>query len=325
MQTESDYGPKPSILLRNRHVQTIFASAARVYPRPSFERRRLELRDGDFLDLDLLLNGSPKLAILSHGLEGSSRSRYVCALSTQLYKRGWDVLAWNYRGCGGEPNRLESLYHSGLSSDLESVIEYSLQALKPKAIALVGFSVGGNITLKYLGEREDKLPPQISAAVAISVPVNLKSCALQLERGFSRLYTFEFLRSLQAKIRAKRRCGSQIPDFSLRRITTFQHYDQEYTAPLHGFVDAEDYYRRSSSQQFIGGVRVPSLIINAQDDPFLQAPDELKQVVSQSRFVQLELPKFGAHNGFLSRFKDDVSWADARSMEFLENVLKIKS
>ena len=317
MRKSSTHAPNPSILLRNRHLQTIYASIARKRSIPSYQRHRLELSDGDFLDLDLLQNQNPRLAILSHGLEGSSHARYICALSSLLHKTGWDVLAWNYRGCSGEPNRLESLYHSGMSDDLAAVVDFALTSIKPKVIALIGFSVGGNITLKYLGEREGTLAPQITAAVTISVPIDLKACAQVLERGFCRLYTFEFLRSLQAKIRRKRANGSKIPNFSLRDITTFKRYDEEYTAPLHGFIDADDYYRRASSKQFIPAVRVPSLIINARDDPFLQEQRELQQIVERGSFVKLESPRFGAHNGFLSSMSDQVSWAEARALEFI--------
>lgn len=323
METKSYLGPKPSLLLRNRHFQTIFASAGRTHIDARFERRRLELIDGDFLDLDLLLqpNDNSKLAILSHGLEGSTHARYIRALADLLNQKGINVLAWNYRGCSGEPNRLESLYHSGLSSDLDAVVQYAQNVLHPKSIGLIGFSIGGNITLKYLGEIEKNVPAEISAAVAISVPVDLKACALTLEKGFGKLYTFEFLRSLQAKIRAKRLQGSSIPDFSLRRITTFKHYDEEYTAPLHGFSDAEDYYKRASAMQYVAGVKVPTLIINALDDPFLDEHDRLRQIACQSNYLQLEQPNFGAHNGFLSKFSDRYSWAELRCVEFLEQQL----
>ena len=258
---------RPPRWLRNAHLQTILPVFWRRNLKFPGEPERLELADGDFLALDWLRRGHHRLVILSHGLEGSFDAGYIRGMASALVSSGWDALAWTFRGCGSEPNRLLRFYHSGETGDLSTVIHHA--ANRYDQIALVGFSLGGNLTLKYMGERPPH--PSIIGAAAISAPVDLAASARQLDRHWgNRLYLHRFLDTLIAKVEAKaRRFPAELDVTGIRRIRTFQEFDDRYTARLHGFRDAEDYWTQSSARQFLARIAVPSLLINARDDPFL--------------------------------------------------------
>jgi predicted alpha/beta-fold hydrolase len=307
---------QPPWWLRHGHLQTVLPV---LVPRRwdlSVERERLELEDGDFLDLDWMRAGSDRLVILQHGLEGSSAAVYVRGMAAALQAVGWDALAWNFRGCGEEMNRTLRLYHSGETSDLGRVVRHA--ATRYARIAVVGFSLGGNVTLKYLGEAP--LPPSVVAGAAISVPLDLASCARALDGRFAnRLYLHRFLVSLQAKIRAKAR---QFPDRvdvrGIERLSTIEGYDERYTAPLHGFAGAEDYWARSSARQFLGGIAVPTLVVNARNDPFLTDGVFEAAQVGASAQVEWDFPQHGGHVGFLDGASDRFRWHERRVVAFLE-------
>lgn len=233
-------------------------------------RERLELADGDFLDLDWCIRGGGRLAVLCHGLEGSSRDHYMRGMTRALGARGWDVLAWNYRGCGGEPNRLLSSYHSGKTDDLDAVIRHALTTRDHRTIDLVGFSLGGNLILKYLGESPGRTDRRLRRAVVFSVPCDLACSAGALSKWRNRLYMGRFLRALTEKLAEKdRRFPGRIDLSGLEKMSTFAEFDDRFTAPLHGFQSALDYWSRSSSRQFLNALSVPTLLVNAANDPFL--------------------------------------------------------
>ncbi len=264
---ESTY--KPPFGFSNGHIQTIFPQLRKVHG-VQYTRERIETPDEDFLDLDWAIKGSNRLAILSHGLEGNTQRQYVLGMIRALHRRGWDALAWNYRGCSGEPNRLLRWYHSGDTGDLDTVIEHAAAHRRYSEIVLIGFSLGGNITLKYLGERSEAASKRISKAVALSVPCELKSSAIRLAKYANTLYMKRFLRSIHEKILEKaQRMPNAIDAAGFERIRTFTELDNRYTAPIHGFRDADDYFQRSSARQFLPGIRIPTLLINARNDPFL--------------------------------------------------------
>ncbi len=306
----SDFAPP--VFLRNGHVQTILGS---ILPRPLPEvstRERLELPDGDFLDIDRIGAGNTRCAIISHGLEGSSRDPGVRGLAAALNAGGWDVFAWNFRGCGGEANRLARFYHSGETLDLAAVIARAAD-LYPH-LALVGLSLGGNMTLKYLGERPPH--PKICAAAAISAPVHLASSARALDsrRGNS-LYLGRFMKSLAAKVEEKaRRFPGVINPAGIRRVRSFAEFDDRFTARLHGFRDADDYWERSSARQFLPGIRVPTLLLNALDDPFLTPESFPHSEALDSSHLFLEAPASGGHLGFVGRSE---FWTARRIPQFL--------
>ena len=307
---------QPPFFLRNGHLQTILPTLLRRRYLVSFTRERLELADGDFVDLDWATSGRDKLAIISHGLEGSSRDDCVRGMATRLQRKKWDVLAWNFRGCGLEPNRLVRSYHSGETGDLAAVI--ALAAARYSRIALIGFSLGGNVTLKYLGE--GGCHPAVVAGIAISVPIDLMACANAIDHRWSnRIYLRRFLSKLVPKIQAKALLFPDRLDVrTSHRIRTLREFDNLYTAPIHGFRDAEEYWEKSSSSRYLEGIRVPVLLLNARDDPFLTLESLPYAEAEKNPQLFLEAPQPGGHVGFIDLASNFRRWHESRSLEFLE-------
>jgi len=305
----------PPRFLRNGHAQTIVPVLLPRRVRLSMQRERLELADGDFLDLDWARAGRSRVAILTHGLEGSSTQSYIRGLAAALVAAGWDVLAWNFRGCSGEPNRLLRAYHSGETGDLAAVIARA--ATDYQKIALVGFSLGGNVVLKYLGEAPPH--PAVAAGVAISAPIDLAACAGQLDARWSnRLYLRRFLVSLAGKIEAKARLfPGQFDATGARRMRSFQEFDDRFTGPLHGFRDAADYWTQSSARQFLPRIALPTLLLQPQNDPFLAPGAYPWPEAEASAHVHLEAPASGGHVGFLDLARGLQPWSERRVVEFL--------
>jgi predicted alpha/beta-fold hydrolase len=309
---------RPPFFLRNGHLQTILPV---LLPREfavAYERERFDLPDGDFLDLSWVRSGSDKLAILLHGLEGSSEDGFARGAATLLHSAGWDVLAWNFRSCGCEMNRLARFYHSGDTSDLDELIQFV--APEYSRISLVGVSLGGNVTLKYLGER---IPhPSIIAAVAISVPVDLRASAFALDHRWSnRIYLNRFIKLLVAKIEKK---AISFPDQfdvrGIRSVRQFRQFDDRYTAPIHGFRDAADYWKQSSSLRYLRGINVPTLLLNARDDPFLTRESFPYSDARENADLFLETPESGGHVGFIDLANGIERWCERRAVEFLNAV-----
>lgn len=309
---------QPPFALRNAHAQTILPALLPRRVRGRFERERLELEDGDFLDLDWLRAGNRKVAILTHGLEGSSSQSYIRGLAWTLHLAGWDVLAWNFRGCSGEPNRLLRAYHSGETGDLAAVIARA--AADFQDIALVGFSLGGNMVLKYLGEA----PPHaaVRAAVAISAPVDLAACARQLDQRWSnRIYLRRFLVSLVGKIEAKALLfPGKLDSRGVRRLGSFQQFDDRYTGPMHGFRDAADYWKQASARQFLPRITIPTLLLQPRNDPFLALEAYPWPEAEASAHLYLEVPESGGHVGFLDLKNGLQPWSERRVVEFFASV-----
>jgi predicted alpha/beta-fold hydrolase len=279
-------------------------------------RERWELADGDFLDLDWLRRGQSRLAILSHGLEGSSAQGYIRGLASALELAGWDVLAWNFRGCSGEPNRLPRFYHSGETGDLRAMITRA--AVDYERVALIGFSLGGNVTLKYLGEAPPH--PAVNAAAVVSVPIDLAACARRLDREWdNRFYLCRFLATMRTKIAAKARQFPESIDVNgLPGVTTFEQFDGRFTALLHGFRDADDYWARSSARQFLPDIAVPTLLLSARNDPFL-APSCFPDAEAEANpHLFLEAPQSGGHVGFLDFRAGLRPWWERRVVAFLD-------
>ncbi len=278
----------------------------------------MELEDGDFLDLRWLRHGRDRLAILSHGLEGSADEGYIRGMATALGAAGWDALAWNFRGCGDEPNRLVRLYHSGATEDLAAVVNHAAKSYR--RIALIGFSLGGNLTLKYMGEA----PPHeaVRAAVAISAPVDLAASARMLDQRWSnRLYLRRFIDSLVSKVEAKAlHFPDQIDARGSRALRTFQEFDDRYTSRLHGFRDAADYWEQSSARQFLLRIKQPTLLLNARNDPFLAPECFPYPEAEQNPSLFLETPASGGHLGFLEFSGGLRPWFEQRLTGFLETV-----
>ncbi|MEJ5043248.1 hydrolase [Pseudomonas sp. B21-036] len=299
---------KPATGLRNPHVQTLWGPLWRKSPPLAHRRERLWLADGDFLDLDWhgpLATTTPLVVVL-HGLTGSSTSHYVIGLQRALAAQGWASVAVNWRGCSGEPNLLPRSYHSGASEDLAEVIAH-LRTQRPQApLYAVGYSLGGNVLLKHLGEAGTA--SQLQAAVAVSVPFRLDQCADRIGLGFSRVYQAHFMRAMLGYVKDKQRHfqhhgyheGLATLDRlgPLENLRTFWDFDGRVTAPLNGFSDAHDYYQRSSSRYYLGENRTPTLIIHAQDDPFVFS-HSLPGAAELASQTTLELHRHGGHVGFV--------------------------
>lgn len=302
-------------LLFNGHLQTIIPALFRKPFLLPFERERIPAPDNDFLDLDWLRQGSKKLIIISHGLEGSSLRPYMIGMAKEFFHKKYDVLTWNFRGCSGETNTQPIFYHSGATYDLDLVVKYA--AKDYDEVNLIGFSLGGNLTLKYLGE-DQSLPSNIRKAVVISVPLHLESSSIKLSTGENMIYSRRFLRTLKAKILEK---SVQFPDLlctrGLKKIKSLYEFDNHYTGPLHGFQNAHDYYEKCSSIYFLKHIKTPTLILNAQNDPFLSNqcfPVELGQELKK---VFMEFPQVGGHVGFSPRNSKDIYWSEKRAVEFI--------
>ena len=310
---------KAPFYLFNGHVATIVPSVFRKITGAHYQRERLELSDGDFLDLDWLKAGRDKLVIISHGLEGNSERHYSKGMAKYFASHQWDAIAWNCRSCSGEMNRLPRFYHHGDALDLKSIIDHV--SANYKTIALVGFSMGGSITLTYLGQYASTLPTAVKAAATFSVPCDLVSSVKELNKISRSFYRNRFLKKLAKKIEAKSKRFPEVLSYEgFDKIKTFEDFDNRYTAPLHGFTDAQDFYVRASCQNHLPAIQVPALIVNAANDPFLTEACYPSEIASKSTVLHLEIPKRGGHVGF-SLSNSENNWMELRAIEFISSIL----
>jgi len=318
----------PSWWASGPHTQTLLARLLRSPDGPAFRRERIETPDGDFVAVDWGPDPGEKapIALVLHGLEGSSKRRYVRNVCRELLVRGVRPVAMNFRGCSGEPNRALRFYHSGDTGDAEWLIRLIRDRNRGRPVGAMGFSLGGNVLLKMMGERDDGGVGLLDAAVAMSVPYDLAASSELLERTrMGRLYAEYFLRSLKKKVLGKAERLSAVLDLeSVSRARTIRDFDDRVTAPLNGFLDAADYYARSSSAGFLSGIRVPTLLLHAENDPFLP-PDSIPVAPARRNpKLTLALQPRGGHVGFLEgapwapRF-----WADEESARFLARALGV--
>jgi predicted alpha/beta-fold hydrolase len=305
----------PPFLFGNGHVQTIYPVLFRKTPSLVYTRERITTSDDDFLDLDWSAIGSRRLVIVSHGLEGNTTRTYVKAMVQAVNDGGWDALAWNYRSCSGEPNRQLRSYHNGATDDLARVIDHAKKRNYTE-IALVGFSLGGNLTLVHLGR--DRVDPLVKRAVVFSVPCDLAASAGVLAKPSNKLYMKRFLVLLHQKIKDKMAIMPHaLNDVGYEKIKNFKEFDDRYTAPIHGFKNAHDYWEKCSSRQFIPFIKIPCLIVNALDDPFL--PRECFPVAEAGTNpnITLKMPRSGGHVGFISFNKKNLYWSEQQTVSFL--------
>ncbi|CAN5470634.1 alpha/beta fold hydrolase [soil metagenome] len=300
----------PPALLFNRHLETIFPSVARRVNITTPRRERITTPDDDFLDLDWYEQGSSRCVIISHGLEGNSTRSYVTGMAKAMFSEGMDVVAWNFRGCSGEMNRQLRFYHSGASDDLQTLVNHV--AGKYDQIILVGFSLGGNVTLKYLGE--PTVHPFVKKAIAISVPMDLHTSCLEISKPHNWIYSRRFLKSLKLKVRTKASVRKGLNIEMLDQVSTLQEFDDHFTGPIHGFRDAIDYYTQSSSIHFIKNIHVPTLIVNALNDPFLSPACYPKE---GNPSLTIEFPERGGHVGFAQFNHNGLYWSEARALDFI--------
>ncbi len=306
--------------LKGGHLQTIIPALFRKVEGVVLQRERISTRDNDFIDVDWSRQGNKRLAILSHGLEGSSRQHYMLGMTKALVEEGWDTMSWNFRGCSGELNNKVCFYHAGSTEDLEVVIQHAFDRHVYEQIILVGFSLGGSVTLKFLGEHGDKIPTEITHAAMFSVPCDLHACIEEISSTpFNiAIYQNRFLSSLKEKLVRKM---AQYPDLlghlNPDLIQTMEEFDNVFTAPLAGFSDAKEYYHKCSCAQFIPEIRIPTLIVNAQNDPLLATKAHPIIECHDHKHVYLELPTDGGHVGFVQTTLQDVFWFEQRVLKFI--------
>lgn len=307
----------PAGWLPGPHLPTIWASACRRVPRTPLTFERLELPDGDFLDLAWTReNGGPTVLVL-HGLEGSHASPYARGMLAALERGGYRGVLMHFRGCSGEPNRLDRSYHSGDTGDVAHVARTLADREGRWPFALIGYSLGGNVTLKWLGELGADAP--FTTAVAVSVPFDLGACATRLSQGFSRLYQWRLVRSLREKhLRKFRDRPSPLAGVDVRSLDTFWTFDDAVTAPLHGFRDVHHYYDESSCRPYLARIAVPTLVLHAADDPFVPS-EAVPQARDLAPPVTLELSDTGGHVGFVGGSVPGFAryWLEARILRHL--------
>lgn len=302
-------------------VQTIYTSLFIRVPHVEYRRERLELADGDFLDFDWL-DGSPvqPVVVLFHGLEGSSDSFYARDLMQRLQARGWSGVVAHFRGCSGEDNRLPRAYFAGDSVDIETMLRHVKSRHPDAPLFAVGVSLGGNALLKWLGEQGTAASALVDRAVAVSAPVDLTAAGHALDQGFNRsVYTARFLTTLKAKaLRKAEKFPGLLDAQAIEASTTFREFDTLVTARLHGYRDADDYWLRVSSKPLLKSIAVPTLVINARNDPFLPA-DALPGPSEVAPAVQLEQPETGGHVAFPSGpFPGNADWLPARILHHFD-------
>jgi predicted alpha/beta-fold hydrolase len=308
--------------LFNGHMQTIFPSIFRKVKFDYHSRERLELPDGDFVDLDwaFVTPERKKLVIITHGLEGDSHRHYVLGMAKIFTQNGFDALGWNCRSCSGEMNRLPRFYHHGDASDLRQVVHHAIQQYGYDEIVLVGFSMGASLSLRLVGENPELVPPQVKKVIGFSVPCDLLTSVKILSQNANKIYSSRFLRKLGAKIKQKEKnFPEQLNSEGYEKIKHFIDFDNRYTAPLHGFTDAFDFYTRASVKPFLPNIRVPSLIVQALNDSFLSAECFCYDEAANNDQLFLETTEHGGHCGFMLR-GSEFSWAELRALEFVTAV-----
>lgn len=312
---------RPAWWLRGAHAQTLWGTFFHQAAAVPQHWERLQLPDKDFIDLVWTKPTAGPLVLVLHGLGGSLDSHYAAGMLATLSDHGYQPVLMHFRGCSKTPNRLARSYHAGETGDLAYVV-HTLRSLYPdKPLHAIGYSLGGNVLLKWLGETGKENP--LHSAVAVSVPFSMANTAERLNHGLSRLYRYHLLRKLKAGL-ARKFTAQQAP-FDLQQAmasTTFRAFDEQVTAPLHGFSDADSYYHQTSCRPFLADITVPTLILHAKDDPFM-TPAVIPSVEELSDQVCLELSTHGGHVGFITGFLPwrPVYWVEQRSLRFFKSSL----
>ncbi|MEN8119457.1 MAG: alpha/beta fold hydrolase [Bacteroidota bacterium] len=313
---------KPPFLFRNYHMNTIFPALFRKIKKIDYQRMRISTPDDDFLDIDFSKADSNSLVIIIHGLEGNAGKPYMKGLVRSMNNADIDAVAINLRDCSGKPNRKYYSYHSGKTEDLETVIKFIIENYKYKKIYLAGFSLGGNLVLKYVGERGNKINPIIKAAIGISVPCDLKATAYNFLKKDNWLYQKRFILSLRKKALNKLKLFPEYQHLEkgIKKSKTFLEFDNLVTAAANGFKDAEDYWKQSSCKQFLTSIRIPTLLISALDDPFLPKECYPYEEAEQNPNFYFETPKYGGHVGFINGYPlSKELWSEKRVLEFFSD------
>lgn len=315
----SNYTAPP--LFKNAHIATIYAATLRKVNFKSEKRERLELNDGDFLDLDWAFSKteSKKLIIAMHGLAGNANRPYMLGMGKIFTENNWDYCGMNFRSCSGEINRLYRSYNAGATEDLEEVLAHIFSKNKYDQIALVGFSLGGNLLLKYLGERHE-LPSKIKVAVAVSTPCDLGASLEALNLPKNKLYTTRFEKNLKNQLFERQLAfPKELEKQQISACNSLLAIDELYTSRAHGYASAAEYYEKCSCLQFLPNIKIPTLLLNAENDSFLTSASFPKKIAEKSSFLHLEIPKHGGHVGFIQHKK--MYYQEERALQFIQDQL----
>ena len=316
----------PTLPFKNSHFNTMYRPLF-MKDTSKFERKRITTWDNDFIDLDFSKVGSSTLIILIHGLEGSSESKYITSSTNHFNAKGIDTVCFNLRGCSGEDNLLLATYHSGKTEDVDFVVKHIIQNYNYENIILVGFSLGGNLTLKYLGEKPHQIDSKIKGGIAVSVPVDIASAETEMEKLKNKLYMEIFFKTMKNKILEK---AHKFPEYKLDKdklfkATKFKHLEHLYTVPVFGFESPEDYWQKASSKPYLPQIKIPSLLINAKDDTFLSKECYPFDEANESSYFYLEVPEYGGHVGFMSSFQpSENTWLEHRIETFIKEIISIE-
>lgn len=315
----------PSLPFKSAHFNTVYRPLF-MKDTIEYKRKRITTWDADFIDLDFSFVESNTIVLLIHGLEGSSQSNYMITTSNHLNSLGFDTVCMNLRGCSGEDNLLLETYHSGKTDDVSFIIKYLKNHYDYDNIIITGFSLGGNLTLKYLGEYSD-IPSEVKGGIAISVPVDLTSSQAELNKLKNKIYLNEFLKTMKLKLLQK---AKKFPDFKLNKellfkASKFRHLEKQYTVPVFGFESSEDYWLKASAKPFIPEIKVPTLLINALDDSFLSKECYPIKEAKEMKNFYLSTPNYGGHVGFMSSFSSTENrWLEQRISRFINETLGIE-
>ncbi|TDQ25515.1 YheT family hydrolase [Tenacibaculum caenipelagi] len=316
----------PIFPFKNAHFSTVYRPLF-MKDTINYLRKRITTWDADFIDLDFSIIGSETLVLLIHGLEGSSQSNYMITTSNYLNEIGLDTVCMNLRGCSEEDNLLLETYHSGKTDDVHFIIQHLQKNYQYDNIVIVGFSLGGNLTLKYLGEFNN-IPSIVKGGIAVSVPIDLTSSQAELNKLKNKIYMNEFLRTMKLKLLQK---AEKFPEFKLDKellfkASKFRHLEKQYTVPVFGFKSSEDYWEKASAKPFIPEIKVPTLLINALDDTFLSEECYPFKEAKEVKNFHLLTPNYGGHVGFLTSFSnDDNKWLEQRISKFIQETIGIKT
>jgi predicted alpha/beta-fold hydrolase len=308
----------PPPWLRSGHAQTLWAYLGQRAPAVTYERQSISTPDGDEVDLDWVYGSAEAPVVLAcHGLEGSSESPYMRRLMGRVAKRGWTGAVVHSRSCSGRMNQAVISYHSGFIDDLVHIVPLVAATVAPRPVFLVGYSLGGSLVANYLGRCANTVPQNVRAAFVCSAPLNLAPGADALDQGLSRLYQLRFLRTLRRKVQTKARAhGAWAPAAKAARASkTLREFDDRWTAPVHGFQDADDYYARASSAPHLSQIKVPTRVLHADDDPFVTDECVPRRSLEAAPAVTYTSTRGGGHVGFVSG--DSPSWLEDEILSWL--------
>lgn len=315
----------PTIPFRNSHFNTMYRPLF-MKDKVTYSRKRIETWDNDFIDLDFSTVKSDSLILLIHGLEGSSESKYMTSHVKHFNRIGFDSVCFNLRGCSGEDNLILPTYHSGKTEDLDFVVDFLLNNYKYKNIIIIGFSLGGNLTLKYLGEKGNSISSTLKAGFAVSVPIHIASAEKEMDKLKNKVYMEVFFKTMKNKVLEK---AHKFPEYKLDKdklfkATKFKHLEHLYTVPVFGFKNPEDYWEKASSKPYILKSKIPTFLINSLDDSFLSKECFPFEEAKKSDYFFFEPTKFGGHCGFMSSFKPkENTWLEKRIEYYIREIVKI--